>query len=342
VTPLAEALQRAAARLLPHRDGLVAEWTRELAASDPDRHAEVRSFCEQGVDALLDRLSRGEAEELLRDEAAAAVAAASGGSFQEPLRALRSLERCCLRALVAACPDAGELRDAVAALAELGGRRVEGLVRAHEQDAARRLAEAQDQAARTAEKLAELQRANHGLRRSEAQSQHRAEQIGLLSSVVHRIAPLLDSDRLLQEAADTIQSRMSHTYVAVVVLDHEGIVVGRWAGRQGVDRRGAGRTQGPAGGVIGRALRKRAPQVVPDVAQDPDYHPDVEGTRSEMVIPILEGGEVVGAIDYQSELPAAFDLDDVAVGETLAEFLVVALRNARLFAQARERGLGPA
>ena len=44
MTPLAEGLQRAAGRLLPHRDGLVAEWTRELAASDPDRHAEVRSF----------------------------------------------------------------------------------------------------------------------------------------------------------------------------------------------------------------------------------------------------------------------------------------------------------
>jgi len=338
MTPLADALQRAAGRLLPRRDELVDEWARALAASDPDAGPEVRSFCERGVDALLGRLSRGEAEDLLREEAEEAEAAsASGASFQGPARALESLERCCLIALVAVCPGADELRDSLAALAELGGRRMEGLLRAHEQGAARRIAEAQDREARAGEKLVELQRSNDDLRRSEAQSQHRAEQIGMLSSVVHRIAPLLDSDRLLQEAADTIQSRMSHTYVAVVVLDHEGIVVGRWAGRRGVDRQGAGRTQGPAGGIIGRALRKRAPQVVADVAEDPDYHADVEGTRSEMVIPILEGGEVVGAIDFQSERPAAFDLDDVAVGETLAEFLVVALRNARLFAEARER-----
>ena len=336
MTPLAQALQRAAERLLPHREKLVLDLARDLAASDPD--PEVRSFCERGVDSLLGRLSKGEAEELVRDEAGEAVAAAaSGASFQEPVRALRALERCCALALVAACPDADELRESLAAVAELGGRRMEGLLRAHEQEAARRIAEAQDQAARAGEKLAEVQRANDGLRRSAAQSQHRAEQIGMLSSVVHRIAPLLDSDRLLQEAADTIQSRMSHTYVAVVVLDNEGVVVGRWAGRRGVDRQGAGRTQGPAGGVIGRALRKRAPQVVPDVAADPDYHADVEGTRSEMAVPILDGGEVVGAIDFQSDLPAAFDLDDVAVAETLAEFLVVALRNARLFAEARER-----
>jgi putative methionine-R-sulfoxide reductase with GAF domain len=89
--------------------------------------------------------------------------------------------------------------------------------------------------------------------------------------------------------------------------------------------------------VIGRALRTRAPQVVGDVARDPDYHPDVEGTRSEMVIPLLEAGEATGAIDIQSEQPAAFTLDDVAAGETLAEFLVIALRNARLYQEARRR-----
>jgi len=77
--------------------------------------------------------------------------------------------------------------------------------------------------------------------------------------------------------------------------------------------------------------------VVPDVAQDPDYIADVPGTRSEMVIPLLEGGEAVGAVDFQSEREGTFDLDDVAVGETLAQFLVVALRNARLFAEARNR-----
>jgi GAF domain-containing protein len=340
MTPLADALQRAAERLRPHRQELVEKWARALAASDAE--PEVRSFCERGVDALLERLSKGEAEEMLREEAAeAAAAAASGASLQEPARVLRSLERCCLLTLLMACPEPEALRDSLAAVDELGGRRLEGLLRAHEQEAARRITEAQDHAARSGEKLVDLQRVNEALRRSEAQSQHRAEQIGMLSSVVHRIAPLRDSDQLLQEAAETIQSRMSQTYVAVVVLDNEGIVVGRWAGRRGVDRRGTGRTQGPAGGVIGRALRKRAPQVVPDVAADPDYHPDVEGTRSEMVVPILEGGDVVGAIDFQSERPAAFDLDDVAVGETLAEFLVVALRNARLFAEARERDLGP-
>jgi len=338
MTPLADALRRTAERLRPRRDAVVEGWTRALAAESGD--PEARSFCERGVDALLDRLGRGEAEEMLREEAMEAASAAAGGAgFQEPIRALRELESCCLLALVEACPEPEALRESLAALAELGGRRLTGLLRAHEQETARRIAEAQDQAARAAERTMDLQRANDGLRRSEAQSQHRADQIGMLSSVVHRIVPVLDPDRLLQEAADAIQSRMAYTYVAVVILDNEGILVGRWSGRRDVDRRAAGRTQGPARGIIGRALRKRAPQVSADVAKDSDYHADVEGTMSEMVVPMLEGGEVVGAIDFQSERASAFDLDDVAVAETLAEFLVVALRNARLLTEARASGV---
>ena len=142
----------------------------------------------------------------------------------------------------------------------------------------------------------------------------------------------VDPDALMQEAATIIRARMNHTYVAVVVKDEEGALVGRWAGRPGVARESAGRSKGPPKGVIGRSMLKRAPQLVADVARDPDYIADVSGTRSEMVVPLIESGEVVGALDFQSEQPAAFDLDDVVAAEVLAGFLMVALRNARLFA----------
>lgn len=204
-----------------------------------------------------------------------------------------------------------------------------------EEESARRLVEAQEQAARAKDKARELLSANEALRRSEAQSQHRAEQVALLAGVMRRVAGILDPERLMQEAANTIRSAMNHTFVAIVVLDNEGVLVGRWAGREGVARRASGRTQGPARGLIGRALRKRAPQVVPDVTHDPDYHADVPETRSEMVVPLIDDGEAIGVIDFQSEKQDAFDLDDVVAGEAVAEFLVVALRNARLVAQMR-------
>lgn len=339
---LAPGLQRAAAYLAPHRDALLESWIRALVQNGSAGEPEARALCTESLGVLLDRLSRGEVEALLQDEARAALGRArQAASFGLAARAVRLLDRCCLPFLLKTCPGRETLAECLLALGELGGRRLEILLQAQEEESARRLVEAQEQAARAGERAREVARVNEALRRSQGQSQHRAEQIALLASVAHRIAPVLEPERLMQLAAETIQARLGHTYVAMVVLDDEGVLVGRWAGRPGVGRRSGGRAQGPPGGIIGRALRLRAPQVVGDVTRDPDYHADVPGTRSEMVVPLLEEGAVVGAIDFQSERAGAFDLDDVAAAEALAEFLVVALRNARLLQDARRRAADP-
>jgi GAF domain-containing protein len=334
---LAMALQRTAGYLAPHRDALVESWVRALVDLSGTPASEVHGFCRTTVDVMLARLSRCELQPLLDHEAAAAAEAVRTGSSFHPLAlAIRVLNRCCLPFLLAACPERESLAEALLALDELGDRRLEILLKAQEEESQRRLVEAQEHAARLEERARDSVRTTEALRKSERRSQHRAEQITLLHSVARRVASILEPERLMQEAADTIRATLNYGYVAVVVLDDEGVLVGRWAGRPGLGRRSAGRAQGPAGGIIGRALRKVAPQVVADVSADPDYHADVPGTRSEMVVPLLEGGEVVGALDFQSEEAAAFDLDDVAAAEALADFLIVALRNARLFAAGRQ------
>lgn len=334
---LVPGLQRTALLLKPRRDALLEQWIEALGQLQPGPDGERRTYCTRTLDGLLDYCERGEVLAWLEFEREAAQNAARAGESFAPLAlAIRVLERCSLPHLLAACPEREPLAESLLALSELADRRLEVLLHAQEEESARRLVEAQEQAARAGEKARDLQRANDALRRSEQQSQHRADQIGLLAEVSRRISAVLQADEVMEAAAAAIQARLNYTYVAVVVLDDEGVLVGRWAGRRGVGRRSSGRAQGPPGGVIGRAIRGRAPQVVADVSRDPDYHADVEGTQSEMVVPLLEGGTAVGAIDFQSEGRDAFDLDDVAAGEALAEFVVVALRNARRFADARQ------
>lgn len=332
--PLATALQKTAGLLEPHRESLVEAWVEALGQAWPEPEDDLRDYCAQAAEVLLRRLAKGELEAFLQGEARLAEDAARlGDSMQRAARAIRVLDRCCLPFLIQSCPDRESVAECLLALGELGARRLEVILQAQEDEAARRLVDAQEQAARAQERARELARANEALGRAERQSRHRAEQIGLLSSVARGITGVLEPDRLMQVAADTIQSRLDYTYVAVVVLDADGVLVGRWAGRPGVGRQSRGKAQGPPGGIIGRALRARAPQVANDVSRDRDYQPDVPGTRSEMVVPLLEEGVAVGAIDIQSMAPAAFDLDDVAAAEALAEFLAVALRNARLFGE---------
>ena len=334
---LGPTLQRAAERLRPRRDAVLGDWVRAVADVRGIAEADAREGCTRELDELLDRLAAGDVEGVVAAEGRRAEREVRrGASLLGIALDLRVLDRCLASVLASDCPDRESLAETLVALDELGDRRLEALLAAQEDESARRLVEAQEQGARAAERAREVQRANEALRRAEAQSRHRAEQIGLLSSVAHRIAAIREPEELMQQAADQICARMNHTYVAVVVLDDEGVLVGRWAGRPGLGRTSAGRAQGPAGGVIGRALRLRAPQVVGDVTRDPDYHPDVPGSRSEMAIPLLEGSEALGVLDFQSEQPFAFALDDVAAGETLAEFLVIALRNARLYQAARK------
>ncbi len=333
---LAATLQRAAEWLEPHRDALLGDWVRAVADVRGIAEAGAREGCARDLDGLLARLSAGDVEGLLAEEARRAEREVRRGTSLLGLALdIRVLDRCLASVLVSACPDRDSLAETLVALVELGDSRLEALLAAQEEESSRRLVEAQEQAARAAERARDVQRANEALRRAEAESRHRAEQIGLLSSVAHRIAAIREPEELMQQAADQIRARMNHTYVAVVVLDEQGVLLGRWAGRPGLGRQSAGRAQGPPGGVIGRALRLRAPQVVGDVTRDADYHADMPGTRSEMVIPLLEGSGVLGVLDFQSEQPFAFGLDDVAAGETLAEFLVIALRNARLYQEAR-------
>jgi GAF domain-containing protein len=338
MTRLATALQRAAGWVRPEREAVLGDWVRAVADVRGMAEADAREGCARTLDALLERLAAGDVEGFLAAESSRAQREARrGASLLGDALEIRVLDRCLAHVLVRVCPDPATLAETLVALDELGDRRLEILLAAQEDESARRLVEAQEQAARAAERAREVQRANEALRRAEAESRHRASQISLVASVAHRIAAIREPEELMQQAADVIRARMNYGFVAVVVLDHESVLVGRWAGRPGASRTSAGRAQGPPGGVIGRSLRTRAPQVVGDVSKDPDYHPDVQSTRSEMVIPLLDGSEAIGALDFQSEEPFAFGLDDVAAGETLAEFLVIALRNARLYQEARRR-----
>jgi len=63
-------------------------------------------------------------------------------------------------------------------------------------------------------------------------------------------------------------------------------------------------------GVCGAAARERETQIVPDVCNDPRYLSCSPTVKSEIVVPIFSGGEVIGVLDIDSNDPDAFSDDD--------------------------------
>lgn len=85
--------------------------------------------------------------------------------------------------------------------------------------------------------------------------------------------------------------------------------------------------------IIALTARRRTATFVNDTANSPDFLPmkGMEETRSELAVPMLFGGKLLGVFDVQSREVERFSDDDLRVLSTLAERIAVALRNAQLF-----------
>ena len=71
-------------------------------------------------------------------------------------------------------------------------------------------------------------------------------------------------------------------------------------------------------GVCGAAALSRQTQRVADVDAFPGHIACDARSRSELVVPVLRGGELVAVIDLDSPEPARFDAEDAAGIEALA------------------------
>jgi GAF domain-containing protein len=91
-------------------------------------------------------------------------------------------------------------------------------------------------------------------------------------------------------------------------------------------------------GIVGYVTGQGRPRVALDVGRDAVHfdNPDLPETRSEVALPLRARGAIIGALDVQSIEPAAFSDEDVAVLQTLADQITVAISNARLFRQVEE------
>jgi GAF domain-containing protein len=128
-------------------------------------------------------------------------------------------------------------------------------------------------------------------------------------------APL---DGLLERVVTELQSRIPH-FTGVYIYWLEAGDVLRLRAFRG---RPTEHVRIPVGqGVCGRAAREKQTVVVDDVTADPAYLACSLETRSEIVVPVMRGGTVLGEIDIDSDVPAAFTTQDRAFLEKLATLI---------------------
>ncbi len=94
------------------------------------------------------------------------------------------------------------------------------------------------------------------------------------------------------------------------------LVVGPFQGKPACVRIPVGR------GVCGTAVERRHTILVEDVHAFAGHIACDAASRSELVVPLLKGDEILGVLDLDSPVPGRFDLDDQAGVERLAAIYV--------------------
>ena len=211
--------------------------------------------------------------------------------------------------------------------------------------AVRRIDEGFARAHRSAQALAEsnreLQTSHDAVQDQARDLARRTRYMEATAKVARDAASVLDLQELLTRIVTLISERFGFYHTGIFLLDPTGEwAVLQAASSEGGQRMLARRHRLRVGeeGIVGYVTGQSQPRVALDVGTDAVFfdNPDLPETRSEMALPLRARGEIIGALDVQSTEPAAFSDEDVAVLQTLADQVAVAISNARLFEQVQE------
>jgi L-methionine (R)-S-oxide reductase len=107
----------------------------------------------------------------------------------------------------------------------------------------------------------------------------------------------------------------SYSWVGIYRVDGKDLVLDAWSGPAATEH-----TKIPIGqGVCGFAAKAAKTEIVSDVSKDPRYLQCFLSTKSEIVVPILSQGAVVGEIDIDGDQLDAFSSLDREFLEAVAK-----------------------
>ena len=86
-------------------------------------------------------------------------------------------------------------------------------------------------------------------------------------------------------------------------------------------------------GVVGKVTRSGVPEMIVDVSVCPYYHKGLEGAGSELAVPMISRGRVIGVFNAESKTVGRFTERDRKFVSTLAGSAAMAVENARLVKQ---------
>ncbi|MBB5315913.1 SpoIIE family protein phosphatase [Tunturibacter empetritectus] len=163
-----------------------------------------------------------------------------------------------------------------------------------------------------------------------------AQTLAVLNDISREITSILDPDDLLERIGQLLKRVIDfHMFTILLWNDRTQLFEHRFSSRFG-ERVTRERTIALGEGLIGTAAQLREPILAPDVRKDPRYVEANPEVRSELAIPLVYKGEVIGVLDLEHTRVNYYNDDHQRTLSTLASQVAISIANAKLYQRIHE------
>ena len=168
--------------------------------------------------------------------------------------------------------------------------------------------------------------------------QKKLENLKVLYKVSRTLNETIDINSLLNKIVKLIRTTFGIDNVAVLLKESKGTLK-IYAASEGYDQKIVKSLRiniSEGKGITGSAAKNRKTVIANNVKSNPLYINGNKDTNSEMAVPIIHKGKLLGVLDLESNKLNRFTEEDRKVFETIAGEIAVAVENALLYKKVRE------
>ncbi len=159
----------------------------------------------------------------------------------------------------------------------------------------------------------------------------RSEMLDFLLEAATVTSQTLDLDRLLASIAEIVKKVLDYQLFAILLYSErrQALRIRYAVGHRDEVVRNLSLSLDE--GITGAAAKERRAVLVADVFNDPRYLNGLDAVRSELAVPMMARGKLVGVIDLQSTKAGAYSESDSTLLRLIASRVGAAIDNARLY-----------
>jgi len=158
-----------------------------------------------------------------------------------------------------------------------------------------------------------------------------ARTLVLLNEIARELTSILNLDELLKRIAELLSRLIDYQMFSLLLVDSAGEKLQHRFSLRFQENAQIKHDVALGKGLVGYAAQHKEAVVVPDVSKDPRYIQLNPETRSEMAVPLIYQGKVIGVLDLEHTRRGFFTDDHKRTITTLAAQVAIAIENARLY-----------